>query len=681
MAKKFKRRKKEKASLRGAILYALAGTLILHGIQSPYMHWTSGIQNTIRSKTTEWKLESTCKAHLVWYKDIFWRESALEPTVCDPTDDLEKETLAESRLGIEHLRDSVHLRNPCGSYCVFHTDSLATRRRVPVTGWALKSLSNNGTIGCWKPIYHMEVDSCFRWFDSWTHWVEDNNRGVPEPPCPECDAARPAAIELISKNVGRRCQGDSTGSWEKNSFWRNSVEDPVLCKKPGSPKSRESLNLGEQDLLESLATSTPCGSLCVFHNQSLPGKGVVGSDEATVTTRGWALVDTDKRNIKGCFQPSKDISISTCKAWSESWALRMPKTEVGASSASTECPRCDQLELPFGRYYWDHHLSKAAHVPPNELVTICGPRILIVGAMKCGTNTLGALLLKHPRVKINGCADYASPLCNMDHFTGDSSTRPQKAWEMDGVSHTFVADPINWKGKYAQRLPQTDGFNGMGELTFDKSPDYFKTEMFPGIATRAKQLLPNAKVVISLCNPVGRLFSEFMHDHHDKFGGNKLFNVLFDAYGVPAPSNFSGLVEMLKPESHICKSHSVLCEEVRRAKLHTGEYHVSLKKWKNEFGPENVLVLNMDESNSMKAKKMMKLAGDCLPDEEYPWSTLNEMPMSFENKEYGGRSVGYYEHADAMRWLHEYYQAHNQALSEEIDADWPLMWNTIPSTA
>jgi hypothetical protein len=265
----------------------------------------------------------------------------------------------------------------------------------------------------------------------------------------------------------------------------------------------------------------------------------------------------------------------------------------------------------------------------------------------------------------------------MDHFTGDSSENPALVWELHGLSHGYIEHPTNWKGKYAQKLPPTDGFNGVGEVTFDKSPSYFNTELFPGIAARAKRLLSNAKVVVSVCNPVERLFSEFMHTWNDEFGGRELEQAFYDDQGVAAPSNFSAFVEMMRPDSDICKSSPGFCEEVRRTKLRTGEYHVNLKAWRSEFGPENVMVINMLESNSVKARMLMKLAGRCLPEEEFSWSELNETSVSFENKKYTGRSGGYSDHEDAMKWLHDYFRPHNQALSEEIDAEWPLLWNAV----
>lgn len=344
-----------------------------------------------------------------------------------------------------------------------------------------------------------------------------------------------------------------------------------------------------------------------------------------------------------------------------------------------ECPKCDRLELPFGRYFWNEKESRAVHVPPSDSSSICGPRILIVGAMKCGTNTLGSLLLNHPRVKVNGCAGSQSPLCDSDHFTADSAMNgPPAVWEIHGLSHDYKNDPLNWEGKYAQRFPHTDGFNGVGEMTFDKSPSYFNTEIFPGIAARAKRLLPNAKVVVSVCNPTERLFSEYMHYQHDGFGGRVGEEKFYTDAGVAAPSNFSAFVDMLKPESDLSKQNPIRWEAMRRNKLRTGEYHTHLKAWRDEFGAENVLVVTMDESNIDKARKMVKLAGGCLPEEEYPWSALNETAASFANTHYAGRSAGHSEHEAAMRWLADHFEPHNQALAVEVGADWPLAWNNWP---
>ncbi|KAI2499671.1 hypothetical protein MHU86_14804 [Fragilaria crotonensis] len=115
----------------GTLLCALTAPLVLLSLSGSVIlsSTTSDVHRLLRSLNTEWTLESTCKEHPAWENDIFWRTSTLNPIVCDPADDLANQTLARSRLGIEDLRDSLHLRNPCGSYCAFHTDSLAKRRR------------------------------------------------------------------------------------------------------------------------------------------------------------------------------------------------------------------------------------------------------------------------------------------------------------------------------------------------------------------------------------------------------------------------------------------------------------------------------------------------------------------------------------------------------------------------
>ncbi len=316
--------KKKPSSRIATLLCAFTAPLVLLAFARSFQLGspTSDIQRLLRRIATAWMLEFTCKGDAAWENDIFWRKSALKPTLCDQSDDWAKQALANSRLGIEHLRDSVQLRNPCGAHCAFHTDSLATRRRGPVTGWALINPSKTGKRGCWNPVFDMKDDVCFQWFEEWKTWMKDKKHEIPEPPCPECDAERAIAIQLISKNVGRRCNHES--NWKQDAFWRKSIEDPVLCQKPGGAQPDESLNLGENDLFESLAMRTPCGSLCVFHSQSVPREGVPGFNETKVVKKGWKLVDFNvTENAKGCFEPIEDLRISICRLEYDTWEIWM----------------------------------------------------------------------------------------------------------------------------------------------------------------------------------------------------------------------------------------------------------------------------------------------------------------------------------------------------------------------
>ena len=301
--------------------------------------------------------------------------------------------------------------------------------------------------------------------------------------------------------------------------------------------------------------------------------------------------------------------------------------------------------------------------------------------MQCGTNTIGTMLSHHPRVRLNRCTE-DKPKCDLDHFMAGK----ESVWEGHGLTHDFVLDPHNFVAKYAQKLQLTEEYDyvklldntsavGLGSLTIDKSPSYLNTDIFPNVASRAKQMLPNAKIVVTLCNPVERMYSEF---HHTLHYSKDIFESFFTNHNVPIPKNFTELVHYMRFSADICNGNPVFCYELRRDMLHTGLFHKSVKTWRNAFGAENVLVLNMDESSYDKIKKITALMGDYLPENEYPWEILNNVTKSFSNDFYGGRSLAFKEHQMASDWLFGFFYRANIALSKEIDAEWPLRWNQKP---
>ena len=86
---------------------------------------------------------------------------------------------------------------------------------------------------------------------------------------------------------------------------------------------------------------------------------------------------------------------------------------------------------------------------------------------------------------------------------------PENIWEGHHLSHIRV-EKTDWFKRWGTLLPSTDGRNNM---TFDKSPSYLDTLIFPDVAAYAHRYVPNAKVVVTLCNPTERVYPEWNHDN------------------------------------------------------------------------------------------------------------------------------------------------------------------------
>jgi len=311
---------------------------------------------------------------------------------------------------------------------------------------------------------------------------------------------------------------------------------------------------------------------------------------------------------------------------------------------------------------------------------VCGPQVLIGGAMKCGTNSLGSMLALHPRVKLNLCKEQECEQCDgpacLEMYQGSEWSGNQVLWE----SHYFTYmttqhdPPRDYQGDDGRRmlarlLPRTDGYDN---ITIDKSPSYLDTGIFPDVAAHAKRLLPHAKVVFSLCDPALRLYAEYYHSL--KWDNKTLFGY-FEHAEVSLPTSFSEWVEALQDDSVFCREHAQYCEAAQRTFMSKGIYVDSLQRWLDAFGRDKVLVMNLVEGEEHvheQAARLLSHAG--LPFEEYPWDALKDMGNSFVNHDYNGRGYAFEEAPEAMNKLRKYYKPHNGRLADVLHEYWPKDW-------
>mmetsp|Transcript_29962 Transcript_29962/g.72667 ORF Transcript_29962/g.72667 Transcript_29962/m.72667 type:complete len:537 (-) Transcript_29962:1744-3354(-) len=348
------------------------------------------------------------------------------------------------------------------------------------------------------------------------------------------------------------------------------------------------------------------------------------------------------------------------------------QTSSSSSSASSSSSSCDLIPIEGGRFMYRNRVR----IADKELTHICGPKVLFIGAQKCGTDTVADLLLNHPRIVLNQCSlvnTKGGPLsCHPPWF---QRTKQGNYFNVPDLTHHRREDSEGWLNTLARRMPLTDGVN---KTTFEKSPTYLETQIFPDVAEEAHKVLPNAKIVATLCNPAERLYSEFHHP-------GPLPQFYLDN-GLNPPKNFGQFVDLLKPTNPICddKDKVGFCEANRKMYLSKGEYIDNLRPWIETYGHDNVLMLNMDDSPEQTVKRLLHHVG--LPEDEYPWETLSTTDVyRNRNLRYEGRSSGYKYFESHMKWLEEYYAPYNDALIDQLkvmdgtdesyNINWPSQWN------
>ena len=118
----------------------------------------------------------------------------------------------------------------------------------------------------------------------------------------------------------------------------------------------------------------------------------------------------------------------------------------------------------------------------DDAVTL--PNFLVIGAMKAGTVSLHNYLGEHP-----------------DVFVGDGGTF--------GEPHFFVAEQ-NWprgRGWYESLFDGADRAAAIGEC----SPGYTWAHVYRGVPERIAQLIPEARLIYLVRDPIARMQSMYMH--------------------------------------------------------------------------------------------------------------------------------------------------------------------------
>lgn len=103
------------------------------------------------------------------------------------------------------------------------------------------------------------------------------------------------------------------------------------------------------------------------------------------------------------------------------------------------------------------------------------PNFVIVGAMKAGTSNLRKILIQHPDVSMSNQ--------EIGYFSNEES----------------YAKGVEWYKAFFKDLPDT---KWIGE----KSPNYY---FYPGAAKRIHELIPNAKLIFILRDPISRAYSDY----------------------------------------------------------------------------------------------------------------------------------------------------------------------------
>ena len=184
------------------------------------------------------------------------------------------------------------------------------------------------------------------------------------------------------------------------------------------------------------------------------------------------------------------------------------------------------------------------------------PTFVVIGAMKCGTTSLHRYLRKHPEISVS---------------------RKKET--------NFFVEEKNWSrglGWYESMFDPAYPVRG------DFSPNYSKHPKFKGVPERMKTLLPDAKLIYMVREPVDRMVSQYIHQ--------------VDAGRERRP--FAQALQNLEANHYIDLS----C------------YYSQLSRFLEHYPKDNALVISLEALSSDPAPLLSRVADFLELQRPYDWS-------------------------------------------------------------
>ena len=187
------------------------------------------------------------------------------------------------------------------------------------------------------------------------------------------------------------------------------------------------------------------------------------------------------------------------------------------------------------------------------------PNFVIIGSQKCGTTALHAYLSRHPQI---------------------SMSRPK---ELD-----YFIEEMNWaKGEAWYR----SRFEPEGVARGESSPNYTAHPIYAGVPERMARLIPDAKLIFMVRDPVERVRAGYYHQYSNRTESRPIREAVLD------------------PEAtHIPRSM----------------YHLQLSRFLERYPMERVLLLEQHELRDDRRETLRRVYGFLGVDADYWRDAFNE---------------------------------------------------------
>jgi hypothetical protein len=217
--------------------------------------------------------------------------------------------------------------------------------------------------------------------------------------------------------------------------------------------------------------------------------------------------------------------------------------------------------------------------------SICGlrgmPDFLIIGGQRCGTTSLFNYLLGHPQV--------LAPLVKEPQF----------------FTYRWPRGSRWYRAQFPMNLRRRSAGSAAGPaLTFDATPYYL---FHPCAAERAASVVPQARIIALLRDPVERAYSHYQHSVRQG-----LEPMSFQRALELESQRLAGEEERLRSDSRYPGTNHRLFSYASR-----GLYAEQLERWMSRFPQQSMLVLRSEDLFTDPARQFQRVLGFLgLPDWE-----------------------------------------------------------------
>lgn len=171
------------------------------------------------------------------------------------------------------------------------------------------------------------------------------------------------------------------------------------------------------------------------------------------------------------------------------------------------------------------------------------PNLIVIGAMKSGTTSLHSYLDLHPQISMSHPKE-------LDFFV------LEKNWSKG----------VKWYEAH---------FAGEARIQGESSPNYTKCHVFAGVAKRMHSLLPEARLIYILRDPIARIVSHYLHN-------------------LAADREKRSISEAL---SDLENNHYVLCSR----------YYMQLERYLDCFPESSILVITAEDLGRRRRQTLQQV--------------------------------------------------------------------------